>query len=110
MWAAGIQHSTELFPDYGGFAQGLFSGIYTGAGGFLGAFVGGLLYDYLGARAMYRIMASAVAVNLVFVVIFHRQELKEVAKRNWNDFQEWRQRRAKLEPVVEDDNTVVDCD
>lgn len=113
MWAAGIQHSTELFPDYGGFAQGLFSGIYTGAGGFLGAFVGGLLYDYLGARVMYRVMATAVAVNLLFVVIFHREELVTVIKRNWGDLREWRDkksREANALPVAAEGDIPVVCD
>ena len=53
-WAAGITYASEIAPPgFGATAQGVFSAVYMGLGGTLGALSGGWLYDGLGPQRMF---------------------------------------------------------
>lgn len=69
-WTAGVAGASRLAPPgLGATAQGLFTGVNFGLGGAAGAMVGGVLYQEVGAQAMYSLASaavfSAVAVYLV---------------------------------------------
>ena len=54
VWVAGVSYVDELAPNHlKATSQALFSSTLHGLGGALGAFVGGLLYDSLGAGSMF---------------------------------------------------------
>jgi MFS family permease len=53
-WASGVAYVHDLAPEgMGATAQGLFNGMTMGLGAATGAFIGGLLYDGVGAAAMF---------------------------------------------------------
>lgn len=69
MWVAGVSYADNMAPSgSGATAQGLFSGVLLGLGGITGALIGGILYDELGAVALFRL--AAVAAALGFLVFF----------------------------------------
>jgi PPP family 3-phenylpropionic acid transporter len=70
MWAAGVSYVSEIAPEgTGATAQGLFSGVGMGLRAALGAFVGGLLYDGLGAVSMFRWGGVSALLGLSFFVV-----------------------------------------
>ena len=70
MWVAGVSYADEIAPPgLGATAQGLFAGVFMGIATAIGAFLGGELYQDFGGAIMYRIMAVAVSVS-VFIFLF----------------------------------------
>ena len=66
MWVAGVSYADEIAPPgFGATAQGLFSGVFMGIATAFGAFLGGALYQDFGGAIMYRTMAIVVAVSLL---------------------------------------------
>ena len=63
----------------GATAQGLFTATVLGLGGAVGALVGGLLYDSLGAAAMFKWTAAGALVVCTYVVVtlYHRASASE---------------------------------
>ena len=70
MWVAGVSYADEIAPPgLGATAQGLLSGVFMGIATAIGAFLGGVLYQDFGGAIMYRTMSIAVAVSL-FIFLF----------------------------------------
>lgn len=64
MWVAGITFADEMAPEgMEATAQGLFSGVMFGLGGTVGALLGGVLYEGLGAALMYRYAGVGMLVG-----------------------------------------------
>ncbi len=77
MWVAGVSYADSLAPEgLGATAQGLFSAVLFGLGGIAGGLIGGLLYDELGAVAMFRWAATFALVGLVIFTLVSRNEAK----------------------------------
>jgi PPP family 3-phenylpropionic acid transporter len=73
MWVAGVSYADSMAPDgFGATAQGLFSGVLLGLGGIAGALIGGILYDELGAVAMFRWAAAFALLGLVVFALASR--------------------------------------
>jgi len=70
MWVAGVSYADEIAPPgLGATAQGLFSGVFMGIATAIGAFLGGVLYQDFGGAIMYRTMSIAVAISM-FIFLF----------------------------------------
>jgi PPP family 3-phenylpropionic acid transporter len=70
MWVAGVSYADEIAPPgLGATAQGLLSGVFMGIATAIGAFLGGFLYQDFGGAIMYRTMSIAVAIS-VFIFLF----------------------------------------
>ena len=58
MWIAGVAYAKHLAPrGAGAAAQGLFTGVAMGLGGFAGGLFGGVTYDWVGPRWMFGLAA-----------------------------------------------------
>ena len=69
LWVAGVAYADELAPKgLSASAQGLFATMVMGWGGVVGALVGGVLYDGVGAAAMFRWTAAGTLTCLVVVL------------------------------------------
>ncbi len=65
LWIAGVAYADSLAPEgLGATAQGLFATMVMGWGGIVGALVGGVLYDGVGAAAMFRWTAAGILTCL----------------------------------------------
>ena len=63
MWTAGVQRAAELAPEgRNATSQGVFNATVGGLGATVGALLGGVLYDILGAGGMFIAFAGLVAV------------------------------------------------
>lgn len=63
MWTAGVQRAAELAPEgRNATSQGVFNATVGGLGATVGALLGGVLYDVLGAGGMFFALAALVAV------------------------------------------------
>ena len=70
MWAAGVSYAAEIAPEgMGATAQGLFSGVAMGLRSALGAFIGGLLFEGLGAALMFRWGGVSAVLGLLLFVL-----------------------------------------
>jgi PPP family 3-phenylpropionic acid transporter len=70
MWVAGVSYADEIAPPgLGATAQGLFSGVFMGIATAIGAFLGGVLYQDFGGAIMYRTMSIVVAISM-FIFLF----------------------------------------
>jgi len=66
MWAAGIAYVVDTAPrGMGATAQGLFSGTTFGIGGTLGGFIGGLLYERLGAGPTFIVLGISLLIGVI---------------------------------------------
>jgi PPP family 3-phenylpropionic acid transporter len=73
MWVAGVAYSDSITPEgLGATAQSVFSTAFLGLGGIAGALVGGVIYDDLGAEAIFRFAALAAFVGLVSFALVSR--------------------------------------
>ena len=73
MWVAGVANADALAPEgLGATAQGMFSAVTFGIGSATGALLGGLLYEDLGAVAMFRVAGVIVVMGLIFYVLMGR--------------------------------------
>lgn len=73
MWVAGVSYANSNAPTgLESTAQGLFSGILLGLGGIAGALIGGFLYDEIGAVALFRLTAVAVAMGVAVFYLISR--------------------------------------
>jgi PPP family 3-phenylpropionic acid transporter len=73
MWVAGVSYADSLAPEgLGATAQGIFSGVLLGLGGISGGLIGGIIYDELGAVAMFRWAAASALVGFVIFALFSR--------------------------------------
>jgi len=81
MWVAGVSYADSMAPTgLGATAQGLFSGVLLGMGGIAGALLGGILYDELGAVAMFRWAAAFALVGFVVFALASRNAPKTEAR------------------------------
>jgi len=77
MWAAGVSYVAEIAPEgMRATAQGLFSGVAMGLRSALGAFIGGLLYEGLGAALMFRWGGISAVLGLVLFILAGRGSLR----------------------------------
>ena len=77
MWAAGVHYAAEIAPEgMGATAQGLFSGVVMGLRSALGAFIGGLLYEGLGAALMFRWGGLSAVLGLLLFILAGRGSLR----------------------------------
>lgn len=73
LYVAGVTYTDTQAPQgYRATAQGLFNAVMGGIGSAVGGFVGGLLFERLGARGMYLTLSIFVAFVLVFVSLLRR--------------------------------------
>jgi PPP family 3-phenylpropionic acid transporter len=77
MWFSGVSFADEIAPaGLGATAQGLFSGVMLGIGSAAGAFLGGLLYDYIGIVNMFRVTAIGSLFALGLVLLMEKKNYK----------------------------------
>jgi PPP family 3-phenylpropionic acid transporter len=70
---AGVTYADEHAPEgFRATAQGLFIVSYAGVGSAIGGFVGGLLFESLGAKGMYLAFCMFLSIVLVVVSLIHR--------------------------------------
>ncbi|MCX7681090.1 MAG: MFS transporter [Anaerolineae bacterium] len=73
MWAAGVSYAAEVAPPgLRTTAQGMFTGVVMGLRAGLGAFVGGVLYDAVGAAMMFRLGGALALVGLLILALTDR--------------------------------------
>ncbi|KAL1923965.1 uncharacterized protein VTP21DRAFT_7000 [Calcarisporiella thermophila] len=66
LWAAGVQRADEFAPPHlSATSQGLFAAVYLGIGTGLGSLVGGMVYETMGAVAMFLAVVGVVTGSLV---------------------------------------------
>ena len=74
MWAAGVAYATDIAPESTrATAQGMFGGVVMGLRSALGTFIGGILYDKVGASATFS-FGGIVAVIGLFLFIINTRE------------------------------------
>lgn len=80
IWVAGVSHANRLAPaGMGATVQGLFSSVFFGMGGSLGALSGGMVYERLGFPMMFRLSAIWGLLGLVlFAVVGRSRERAEI--------------------------------
>jgi len=68
MWLAGVSYADENAPaGLKSTAQGVFGAMTFGFGAALGGFVGGLLLESMGGRAMFLVLGITILVWLVLI-------------------------------------------
>jgi PPP family 3-phenylpropionic acid transporter len=73
MWAAGVAYASDIAPEgMGAMAQGVFSSVGMSLRSALGAFIGGMIYEGLGAVAMFRWGSITALLALGFFVLAGR--------------------------------------
>jgi PPP family 3-phenylpropionic acid transporter len=90
MWVAAVSYADEIAPPgLGATAQGILSGVFMGIATATGAFLGGGLYQDFGGAIMYRVMAVVVGVCLLIYLgiqrKFNKINLSEIQVENLND-------------------------
>jgi MFS-type transporter involved in bile tolerance (Atg22 family) len=70
MWVSGVSYAAKNAPyGMGATAQGLFSGVLLGLSAAMGAFIGGALYEKIGAVAMFRMVGFFVLMGIVLYLL-----------------------------------------
>jgi PPP family 3-phenylpropionic acid transporter len=73
LWIAGVAYVGQVAPPgLATTAQGIFSGLYFGLGGVLGAVAGGWLYEASGAAGLFRWAGIAVLCGLILFSVMGR--------------------------------------
>ena len=70
--SAGVVYVQSIAPKgLEATSQGLFGGTFGGLGRATGAVIGGIIFDYLGPRWLFRIAACSESASLVFFLLTH---------------------------------------
>jgi PPP family 3-phenylpropionic acid transporter len=70
MWIAGVSYADQIAPaGLEATAQGLFSGVFLGIGTAAGAFLGGWYYEQVGLVSMFRIAALTSLIGVGFLLL-----------------------------------------
>ena len=79
LWVAGVAYADALAPTgLGAAAQGMFTAAVLGLGGAVGALVGGVLYEAVGAAGMFRWTAvGTLAVGAYLTVTLYNRHVAE---------------------------------
>jgi predicted MFS family arabinose efflux permease len=78
IWIAGIAYADRLSPSHlKATGQSLFATTFSGVGGTLGGFAGGLLYDAVGAVQTFRLTAVALVVAAGVLLLMNRSATPE---------------------------------
>jgi PPP family 3-phenylpropionic acid transporter len=74
MWTASVAYAGQLAAPKGlmATAQGLLSGVSMGLGGVVGGLLGGLIYEQVGAVALFLIVGSVALAGLLFFLVAGR--------------------------------------
>jgi MFS transporter, PPP family, 3-phenylpropionic acid transporter len=74
MWIAGVAHAKHLAPSgAGAAAQGLFTGVAMGLGGFAGGLFGGVTYDWLGPGWMFGLAAALALLSAALMAVTNHE-------------------------------------
>ncbi|MCP4539146.1 MAG: MFS transporter [Chloroflexi bacterium] len=74
MWTAGVSYAAQIAPEgTKATAQGVLAAVTMGLRSAVGAFVGGILYDGLGAVPMFRVGGVCALIGLLLFVIGGRE-------------------------------------
>lgn len=93
MWAAGVQHTSNIAPrSLEATAQTVFAGLYNGLGGFVGATVGGWVYQTYGPRVMFGGMGVVVFCTMVLFFLSDRESAGRELRETLGG---WRNRQAR---------------
>ncbi len=77
MWVSGVSFAAKNAPyGMGATAQGLFSGVLLGLSAAIGAFIGGALYEKIGAVAMFRLIGFFVLMGIVFYLLIGNKVMR----------------------------------
>lgn len=80
IWIAGISYADSLSPPHlKATGQSLFAAMLSGLGGTLGGFVGGVLYDAVGAVQTFYFTAVALVIAAAVLLFMNRVDNKVVA-------------------------------
>ncbi len=75
VWIAGVAYANHLAPrGAGGAAQGLFTGVSIGLGGFAGAILGGIAFEALGAQGMFGAGAALALAAAALMALSTRSD------------------------------------
>ncbi len=74
MWIAGVAFAKHLAPrGAGAAAQGLFTGVTMGLGGFAGGLFGGVTYDWLGPGWMFGLAAALTLLSAALMAVTNHE-------------------------------------
>ena len=75
LFSAGVDFVREISPKgFNASGQALFSTMYNGAGGIIGALGGSMLYEYYGPHVLFNSGALAALIGLILLVLFFRKK------------------------------------
>jgi PPP family 3-phenylpropionic acid transporter len=81
MWVAGVSYADEHAPDnLKSTAQGLFGAMTFGFGSAVGGFMGGVLLESIGGRALFLVYGVVVLFGVAIITIIEKRSSKQYAQ------------------------------